>query len=245
MRLLPLEARDGAGNMAADETLLRSAVQGVASLRFYTWSPPTLSLGYFQPAATRWSDPRLFALPFVRRPSGGQALVHHHELTYCLALPHSSPLAPRADAHSRSEWTKVMHGVITEALLELGVEVLTATERRGAAASVLCFHQITPGDLLCLRAKVVGSSQRKHRGCLLQHGGILLAASPHAPSLPGIEELTAKCMAPDDVRSAVARSFATTTASVLVESNWTAAEQGSIQALSASKYTMKAWNEKR
>ena len=38
--------------LARDEALLHSASdRGVASLRFYTWTEPTLSLGYFQPTA--------------------------------------------------------------------------------------------------------------------------------------------------------------------------------------------------
>ena len=71
IRLLPFATADGAHNMAADEVLLESAVAGVASLRFYTWTPATVSLGYFQPVRVRDDDARLAALPFVRRPSGG------------------------------------------------------------------------------------------------------------------------------------------------------------------------------
>ena len=59
IRLLPLEIADGPSNMAADEMLLESAAQGVASLRFYGWSEATVSLGYFQPAAARLADPLL------------------------------------------------------------------------------------------------------------------------------------------------------------------------------------------
>src|SRR4051812_32892006 len=87
IRLLPLESADGHTNMAADEVLLESALGGVASLRFYTWSAPTLSLGYFQHAAERAADANLSRLAWVRRSTGGAAIVHHHELTYALALP--------------------------------------------------------------------------------------------------------------------------------------------------------------
>src|SRR5437588_9911435 len=93
-RLLPYAVADGAHNMAADEVLLEGASAGVASLRFYGWSEPTLSLGYFQSAAVRRTDPRLAALPYVRRPTGGMTLVHHHELTSALALPARSPWEP-------------------------------------------------------------------------------------------------------------------------------------------------------
>src|ERR1051326_1065531 len=86
-RLLPFAVADGPQNMAADEVLLHSAAAGQVSLRFYGWTEATLSLGYFQHAARRLDDPLLPELPFVRRPTGGDALVHHQELTYCLAVP--------------------------------------------------------------------------------------------------------------------------------------------------------------
>src|SRR5205814_9219218 len=90
-RLLPYAVADGPHNMAADEVLLESAAAGIASLRFYGWSEATLSLGYFQPERLRHEDERLTGLPYVRRPSGGATLVHHHEVTYALALPAGPP----------------------------------------------------------------------------------------------------------------------------------------------------------
>src|SRR5438309_2278318 len=52
IRLLPFAAADGPTNMASDEALLETASErGVAALRFYTWTEPTVSLGYFQSAA--------------------------------------------------------------------------------------------------------------------------------------------------------------------------------------------------
>ena len=66
----------GAWNMAADDVLLDA---GVAALRFYQWAEPTLSIGYFQPHTAARSFPHL---PWLRRTTGGEAIVHHHELTY-------------------------------------------------------------------------------------------------------------------------------------------------------------------
>ena len=49
---------DGPLQMAVDEVLLESAAeQGICSLRFYGWSQPTLSLGYFQSYGDRASTP--------------------------------------------------------------------------------------------------------------------------------------------------------------------------------------------
>ena len=113
-RLLPYTVADGATNMATDEALLGAALAGVATLRFYGWSPPTLSLGYFQKEQVRLSDPLLAGLPFVRRPSGGETLVHHHELTYALALPRSWLGGER--------WPVRMHDIIRDALASFGID---------------------------------------------------------------------------------------------------------------------------
>jgi len=182
-RLLPYEVNDGPTNMAADEVLLLSAANGIASLRFYGWSTPTVSLGYFQSHHELDATPELRKLPLVRRATGGKTLVHHHELTYCLAIPRTAELAQKV-------WLD-MHGPIAAALARLGVVVhphATTSSHTGP----LCFHAFTSGDLMLNGHKVVGSAQRKHHGAIMQHGGILLAQSPHTPSLPGIRELTGK-----------------------------------------------------
>lgn len=239
-RLLPLAAADGPHNMAADEALLESTVTGRASLRFYQWEPPTVSLGYFQPAALRADDARLAALPFVRRPSGGLTLVHHHELTYALALP---PGPPWQDSEP---WLCRMHKIIALALQELGVSVTSACARPEAEATgPLCFRHHTAGDLAIGPDKVVGSAQRKLRGALLQHGGILLATSPHAPVLPGIAELSGRRLGPAPLADAVARAFERTTGWALAADDWASSERKRIEELVGEKYGRAEWNERR
>src|SRR5436190_15116613 len=84
----------GPMNMAIDEALLESAAtDGVATLRLYQWSEPTLSLGYFQAAEERERHQASTNCPLVRRASGGGAILHDRELTYSLALPEKSPSA--------------------------------------------------------------------------------------------------------------------------------------------------------
>src|SRR5205823_3914697 len=152
---------DGPANMAADECLLESAVAGTASLRFYGWSEATLSLGYFQPEQVRCRDEGLAQLPFVRRPSGGETLVHHQELTYALALP------PGASWQDRDTCSRCLHRIIAAALAELGVSVrLHVPASEPLAGGFLCFLHATPGDLMIGSMKVVGSAQRRQRGAL-------------------------------------------------------------------------------
>jgi lipoate-protein ligase A len=239
-RLLPYAVADGPHNMAADEVLLETALAGVASLRLYGWAEATVSLGYFQPERLRQADALVAGLSFVRRPSGGAALIHHHEITYALGLP---PGPPWQTAES---WLCRMHTILTGALADLGVDASSCG--RPAAepfAGLLCFQHVTPGDLLVGAAKVVGSAQRRHRGALMQHGSVLLGTSPYAPALPGIDRLSGKVLAVEETCRAVVDRFTRATGWALTPADWAAAERVRVEELAATKYGQEAWNRKR
>jgi lipoate-protein ligase A len=238
-RLLPFHVAPGPWNMAADEVLLETATAGVASLRFYGWSQPTISLGYFQAEAACRASPHLGDLAWVRRTSGGAALVHHLEVTYALALPAGPPW----QKHGQS-WLRRMHVILTDALASLGVYVNACDEER-KMGDVLCFLHHTPGDLILAGAKVVGSAQRKQRGALMQHGSILLAASPATPNLLGIRELAGFSIAPAEFCSAAAETFRRSSACALQAADWTAGERRRVEELLQIKYAQSWWNHKR
>src|SRR5262245_49563826 len=120
-RIFPHESADGPANMALDEALL-DAVAGDSScavLRTYGWTEPTLSLGFFQKVAEAEADPRWAGVPLVRRPTGGGAIWHDHELTYALVIPanHSLARPSRAlyhEVHSAIAALLRTHGAVTE-----------------------------------------------------------------------------------------------------------------------------------
>lgn len=252
-RLLPYELNDGPHQMAADEAMLHSAAAGTASLRFYGWSTPTLSLGYFQSEQVRRQNQRLAQLPHVRRPTGGATLIHHHEVTYALALPAGPPW------QTGSPWPCRMHGIIALALANLGIGVTghepclhPATACLSSSSNPvstlnqgLCFHHFTPGDLMLAGRKIAGSAQRRQRRALLQHGGILLAQSPFAPDLLGIRELSEFILDPPILCRAIQTALAEETGWQLVASNWEASEIREIEELASGKYRSMAWNGKR
>lgn len=193
----PLEcAWSGALNMAADEWLLEQAVQhGRTSLRFYTWASPTVSLGHFQASGSGLmsgpSEPdeeRFSHLAWVRRLSGGGAILHHHELTYSCAIPvgHPFSLEPRT-------LYGAVHEILIDILRRAGVDALL----RGRAESdregnFLCFSRGDPQDIIVGPHKVVGSAQRRRKGAVLQHGSLLLERSLYVPEFPGIRDLGAE-----------------------------------------------------
>src|SRR6266487_245054 len=86
-RLIIDKPCDGATNMARDEAIAALHATGATppTLRLYQWQPACLSLGRFQ--RSREVDREACArqeITIVRRPSGGRALLHDHELTYAI-----------------------------------------------------------------------------------------------------------------------------------------------------------------
>jgi lipoate-protein ligase A len=189
-RFFEHEPAAGAWNMAVDEALVEAAAaDGVASLRFYQWAPPTLSLGYFQSAEERLEHAASCECPLVRRASGGGAILHDRELTYSLAIPASNPWAANAE-----QLYSTTHDALAAALDSLGVaaRLCPTSEPRRTGEPFLCFQRRATGDLLVGNVKLAGSAQRRHRQAVLQHGSILLAASCFAPELPGLEEIAGR-----------------------------------------------------
>jgi len=233
--LYSLLSADGPAQMAADEALLDRAIAGRAGLRFYTWSDPTLSLGYFQHARDRLEVAALAELPFVRRLTGGGAIVHHHELTYALALPVALPWRGSTD------WVCRMHDIIRTAFGEFGVSsALLGCGREQGKGRFLCFEHMTPGDVLVDGAKVVGSARRKRGNAVLQHGSILLAASPFAPHLRGVQELSRKGVMPAKLAEIITGHFSRATRWELQDS-----DPNVLRQTGNARYRQAAWNERR
>lgn len=240
IRILPFAAADGPTNMAADEALLETARDaGVASLRFYAWSEPTVSLGYFQPGESRLR-PNLAGLAWVRRSTGGATIVHHHELTYSFALPASAPKSPEP-------WICRFHRLVRAALADRGVPsklVVCGAEQK--LGDVLCFLHQTAGDLTVNGSKVAGSAQRKQQGALLQHGSVLLRRSEFAPELPGVNDFGP--VAPvtvDSLAAELAARFAAECKLPVEPGEWTAAERARVPEIKAEKYANPEWNHRR
>ncbi len=193
--IIEAEAHSGAWNMAVDEALLETAIaDGVATLRWYQWSEPTVSLGYFQKSAELTGDQLLSQLPAVRRLSGGGAILHDDELTYSVALPANQKLFERPE-----QLYDIVHEAIVGSLREMGFPVsLRGQTLKRADEPLLCFLRQDSHDLTLGGSKVLGSAQRRRRGAILQHGSLIRRASPMAMQLPGLTDLcTAKV--PDDL----------------------------------------------
>jgi lipoate-protein ligase A len=161
--------RDPAEHMDADLALLDDVANGLApALRLYTWPTPTLSLGRFQ-ADTDVDGPACdrLGVRVVRRPTGGAALLHGADLTYCVVMP-----LPDGRDGSVQHVYALIAGALIAGLHRLGVDAAIA--RNDGPPGPVCFAGQQGADLRVDDRKVCGSAQVRQRGVVLQHGSILL-----------------------------------------------------------------------
>ena len=153
--------RPAADNMAVDETLFLTAACPV--LRFYRWSRPSVSFGYFTP----WEEValRFTGRDLVRRWTGGGIVEHGKDLTYSLICPGGKSL-PRT-----SELYRFVHLAIARILLESGSPVEVA-EKTDPARSPACFEKAVQFDLQLRGEKIAGAAIRRNRKGLLLQGSI-------------------------------------------------------------------------
>ena len=252
----------GAWNMAVDEVLL----QGVAdngmppTLRFYEWSPPCLSLGYFQPLdVVDMEACRALGVDVTRRPTGGRAILHDRELTYSLTLP-AAVLG--VDAGILPSYHRISRA-LQPGLAQLGVRTTMAAEQdgmRSADQGPICFDRPSAHEILLDGRKLVGSAQVRRGGALLQHGSILIeprmermlaclrrsadsaslaALNAGVAGLAEVGSFTAQQIA-SAISAAVAAEFRTT----LVPGGLAPGERAAAVELMTSKYQSPGWLER-
>jgi lipoate-protein ligase A len=161
----------GAALMARDEARLAAA--GPASLLWYAWDRPTITLGRLQDPARTLELARCAAdgIPVVRRPTGGRAVFHVDEWTYGAVVPLDHPEL----GGTLKDSCRALVGRIAQALtVAYGIafdEEPTPGERGPAGA---CFARSFGYEAVVGGRKLMGSAQRRSGGALLQQGSLLV-----------------------------------------------------------------------
>ena len=179
-RLLVTEPLDGATNMALDEAILQARIQEIAppTLRFFSWDPPTVSLGYGQRLdAIDIEACRRLGVGLVRRPTGGSAIYHdtlEREVTYSV-VARAGDFEGGGDLLETYRW---IGAGLTAGLKRLGVsaEMVPVKPSDPSAMPAFCFARTGSYEVEVAGKKLVGSAQRRQGGAFLQHGSVLLGA---------------------------------------------------------------------
>jgi lipoyl(octanoyl) transferase len=174
-------ALQGGENMRRDEDSARRLQESPGSgsppsLRLYRWQPWAISLGHHQsPQDLDLDRCAAEGIEVVRRPTGGRAILHAEELTYCVVM------------YTGRRGVLSVYNDISQALvcgLKLfGVDVAlhkaqpNFPEAYRHASSIPCFTSSARYEIEWRGKKLVGSAQRRYgdgeRDVVLQHGSIL------------------------------------------------------------------------
>jgi len=177
-------------NMAIDEAIMIAHREGLVppTIRFYQWSPPAVSLGYFQDLQKEIDVDTCkdMGIDIVRRPTGGKAVLHDKELTYSFIIRESHPLVN----NSILETYKKISGGMIRGLSYLGIkaELVPLREKlRSASLSngnkseirhsdfkSICFSVPSQYEVQVESKKIVGSAQVRKKEIVLQHGSLLI-----------------------------------------------------------------------
>lgn len=170
-------AAPGTLHMAIDAWLLDQHLHHghPPTLRFYTWNPPAISLGYSQRRSIpdHWQHLRWQGKPLdlVQRPTGGRGVLHQGDLTYaviCAGLP-----------GNREHGYRHLCQFLIQGWGQLGVDLTFGTATRSTLTSHHCFGLSTAADLVTATGlKWIGSAQLRRGGAILQHGSMRLNPDP-------------------------------------------------------------------
>lgn len=156
----------GAQNMALDLKMLENSIEKQdenAHVRFYSWSPKCITLGRNQ---KNFNMPD-FKIDVVRRPTGGRALLHDVELTYCF-------VSPVFGGQGVVQSYKTISNALILGFEKLGIGLEIA--RHSGNNTEYCMNSANRADVTYKGKKLIGSAQFRARGYILQHGSILMDA---------------------------------------------------------------------
>lgn len=165
--------KKGIINMAIDESILIIHSKGLTppTLRFYTWDPIAISIGYNQDInIVNINKCRKYGIDIVKRPTGGRAVFHQGELTYSIVT---------SDKYGIKGTIFKTYLLLNQALIKglnfLGIKVDCKDKKNNEYKnSNVCFSICTDADISYLGKKIIGSAQTRKGNNILQHGSILI-----------------------------------------------------------------------
>ena len=243
-------------NMAVDEVISLSVRKQTAppTLRFYGWTDPSVTIGYFQKINEIDVDYcMLNDIPVVRRITGGRAILHADEMTYSFSVRAKGQFSGGLlDSYRRI--SAAFYGAFIKAGMSPEL-TLNSRTRSLSLKSPLCFQSASYGELTIQKMKVIGSAQKRWPSGLLQQGSIPFSLDRHKISrVFGLKDAQRKMaglteIVPDldagQFRNAVRLSFEET-----FNIQWSLAplsreELSLARELEEEKYRSRQWNFRR
>lgn len=155
--------------MATDEYFLnlveQKKIKGI--LRFYTWSPLSISIGcFFKTKHLKFKKIKKNKITIVRRITGGNAILHDNDFTYCLILQKGI-----YNLNNKKNYYLFIADILKKALEKLGIDSIVNTNLSIRNNNPDCFDSISQYEISTNNGvKLIGSAQKISKNTLLQHG---------------------------------------------------------------------------
>jgi lipoate-protein ligase A len=200
----------------------------------------------------------------VRRPTGGRAIIHHHEVTYSVCIRAEDLAGGQSVLQS---YRQISRGI------ELGLNMLGAAacmpqaadpgREKGHDLPTVCFAKVGSGDMVVDGRKIVGSAQMRRGGVILQHGSIpisidlaehleILGADPAAVdreqaalrnATATVADAVGRPVTFDELGGAVVAGFMRAFDAEMDEAPLTPAERARVAELVRTKYADPGWTQ--
>ena len=171
---------NAAWNMAFDEAVIKTVESdnSLSVVRVYGWTPWAISIGYSQNAEKDFNLNKIkqSGYEFVRRTTGGRAVLHANEITYSVIAGINNPqLGNNLHNAYRSIGSAILKSLQYAGFNDLLLEKSKASDSstRNTVAKP-CFSSTARYEIIWKGKKVVGSAQKRTRTTIQQHGAILL-----------------------------------------------------------------------
>ncbi|MDI6786265.1 MAG: biotin/lipoate A/B protein ligase family protein [bacterium] len=257
MRLLITKECRAAYNMALDEAIFlymgKNSIK-IPTLRMYSWNPVAFSIGYFQRVEEVLNLKKCedIGVDWVRRPSGGGAILHKKEVTYSFITEANNEFSNISTSYAK------INRAILETLKLFNLNFKTACYKIDSNKHHLCFLEFAGIDILLNGKKVSGSAQRRRNGVVLHHGSIKLDIDVNLLKIisrTDEDEVLSKMTSLkrelgdnpgfDKVAEAITKSFEKVFEEEVIESVLMEEEIKIANELIESKYANEKWNYKR
>lgn len=163
--------------MAIDEAMLGAVGQdqSLPCLRLYAWEPPCLSIGYAQPCAdVDQKSLKSLGWDWVRRPTGGRAILHTDELTYSVIAPMREPRVSGSVLESYQRLSKALLTALHSLKIPAEAHPINPTGNIQGNEPV-CFEVPSNYEIVVSGKKLIGSAQARRKNGVLQHGTLPLS----------------------------------------------------------------------
>lgn len=244
-------------NMAMDKAIATAVKRGNSppTLRLYEWDIPSVSIGYFQ----RMSDINIDycrerSIPIVRRPTGGRAILHNHEITYSFSVKTEYGAFSKGLLDSYKKISRAFGLALSKIGLASELKLQKEPHRN---RSPLCFQSTSYGEITINSKKVIGSAQKRWTDGLLQQGSIpfiidedeiakvfRLKSSEIGKKFTGLKKILSNLNI-ESFKDAIRISFEETFDTRLILSSPSQDEISLAEELEIKKYSSPQWNFQR